>query len=492
MYRDAPLPPFGTDLAGGGGAGYFRYGAPPVPSRPLSHTAGAFNGGGFAQSHRGQTTSSAAYGAPYSQRAPFQQGLNPISWRRDSPSSSSLLPPVAGASASASADSSRPPSRMPPSSSPAPPSAASAHAPMVNLHASSASRARALGGGSSQPFSPFHAPPAPAPAVPQRFHRTRSSFIPNKWARGPGDGTFQSIYLAHAHGGASAEFAARSWGGGPNLSFDRKRPEEIWEEEQARKRGQKGGEPKRRSAANSSRKPKAKKKDGKARAAGASKEAAARKLLARARNQLLAFLASPDCRLFSEADHVVAVSDDDLDDLLRAGGGDAGKVVGLLAEFDEAQRRFDSFQQLMGAIVEARKQRGDHGRGTEDVDAEQPATASAAGEQEEKQANGGESYRSEDDFVQEPLDDAEADVAAKSAPAAADEQGKQAPVPPKQEESKEAEQTALPEPKATPAPAAAPAPVSSAPAAAGSEPTQAEPAAAAADPEESYGDDFDT
>jgi len=277
---------------------------------------------------------------------------------------------------------------QPPSSSPSPTT--------VNTYTLNPAAARFVMGGAAsqqrdpnpaQPFSRPSASHAPAPAVrdggaasgqPAHFHRSRSSFLPNKWARGPGDGTFGSIYLTY---GADGGDLGRSYGGmGPNLNFGGKRADELAEEEQQRRRGtfnetttnkkkkkRSTMKKKSKSAATSTRRSR--------------QDLAARKLLIRSRHQLLAHLSSPNCRLFSEAKDIVAVSDDDLDELLRAGGGDVNKVIGYLTAFDVEQRKFENFDELMRAIIDARVNDGDHGLGTE-LNQHQPVP-----EQEEKSAD---------------------------------------------------------------------------------------------------------
>jgi hypothetical protein len=299
--------------------------------------------------------------------------------------------------------------------------------------------------GAPPPSSFVAASPAPV-APPAKFHRSRSSFIPNKWTRGPGDGTFGSIYLSFGGGNEYRN------GGGPNLSFDRKRPEEIWEEEQAKKRAAQlaaqGGYQSAQPSKPKKQKPAAPAKSSKAKAKAAARaaraEQQARKLLHRARSQLLVHLSSAQCRLFSEADHVVAVSDDDLDELLRVGGGDANKVVAYLSSFDEQNRKFDDFIELMKAIQEARREAGDHGAGTE------------------------EEHKTQDE----------------------QEQYKQATPAKKQAEHTAQEHTPAADAQDAPAAEAQSSAAVDAPAAATAAGAAAAPAAAA-NPEESYGDDFE-
>jgi len=301
--------------------------------------------------------------------------------------------------------------------------------------------------GAPPPSSFGGAAPAPV-APPAKFHRSRSSFIPNKWTRGPGDGTFGSIYLSFGGGNEYRN------GGGPNLSFDRKRPEEIWEEEQAKKRAAQlaaqGGYQSAQPSKPKKQKPAAPAKSSKAKAKAAARaaraEQQARKLLHRARSQLLVHLSSAQCRLFSEADHVVAVSDDDLDELLRVGGGDANKVVAYLSSFDEQNRKFDDFIELMKAIQEARREAGDHGAGTEEEHKTQDEQYQEATPAKKQAGNTAQEHT--------PATDAQDAFATEAAPAAA------ADAP------------------AAAAPAAATADAAAAP-------------AAAANPEDSYGDDFE-
>lgn len=330
MSRDFSMPPYGVDNAN---SGYFApaYGS---SARALPNSAGAFNGGLVAPRHFGPTNGVGI-------------GGRGNTFGRTAVAPSSLLPSVPGAVPAPVTPSSFSASGAYP---PPPPSAPTI--PFVNQSPDSRVARPAY---SSTGFVAAPPPPAPSQA---RFHRSRSSFIPNKWTRGPGDGTFGSIWLSYGGG----EYGGKNFGGGPNLSFDRKRPEELWEEEQARKRGEL---PAPKTKKTTTKKAAKKRTTTKKTAPATSPAARARKLLARARTQLLAHLSSPTCRLFSDANHVVAVSDDDLDDLLRAGGGDAAKVVTHLTEFDRANRKFDNFNELMQGIQEARKAHGDFGAGTE-------------------------------------------------------------------------------------------------------------------------------
>lgn len=379
--------PFGVDRVpsnagygsyGGGGVGAFGGLRPIAPFQP----AAAYNGAGGSA-------------APAPSGLPFGRIAYPTNNNGFAPrSTNSFLPSLPGAQPTSNSTGNS--SAFPAQPYPQPPSSSPAYSPpaFINQNADSSSRQRALQGPPPRGAAPFSATQAftsgsSAPAQPiAKFHRSRSSFIPNKWTRGPGDGTFGSIYLSFGGG----DFAGRG-GGGPNMAFDRPRPEELWEAEQEKKRAlafamnpqaqqEKGAGTKKKKQSGAR-----KQNQSKAALKALAQERAARKLLARARNHLLAHLSSSSCRLFSEADHVVAVSDDDLDELLRAGGGDAGKVVAHLKEFDAANEKFDDFAQLMRAIQEARKSAGDFGAGTEtEGAAAEPAEQQQQEAKEESQA----------------------------------------------------------------------------------------------------------
>lgn len=332
-------------------------------------------------------------------------GVQTPSWRQSpSVAHSSVLPQLPSV-----------PGALPAPGALAPTTVTYAHQQFINQDNESSSRVRAQLGGPPASHMSATGYVQAAPPVQAKFHRARSSFIANKWTRGPGDGTFGSIYLSYGGHQGGGEFGSRNFGGGPNLSFDRKRPEELWEEEQQRKRAATAPSKKKKSTTNKKGGGKGGKADTKKKPSG--RDAQARRMLTRARNQLLAFLSAPSCRLFSDADHVVAVSDDDLDDLLRAGGGDSSKVLAHLAEFDRSNQKYDNFAQLMAAIQEARKAHGDFGAGTD----EQPTGYGGEGgeeqqhQQEEEKtadadADAAHTQRS-DDYVQEPETDADASPA---------------------------------------------------------------------------------